>query len=166
VLAAVQLVRLAARSARRWVLGLSISNVTMALLYLAVTVSGANSGYYASSDQMAAVAWLAAHSKPADVVMASAGSGNLIVSAAPCHVVVGQNFQTFHWAQAQADVWRFFNAATPPPERAALLRRQRVSFVLSGPYERAIGAFDPATDSAYHLAFASGAVRVFSVGAN
>ncbi len=163
VLAAIHLARLPLRSARRWVLGLSMSNVTMALLYLAVAVSGTNSGYYASRDQMAAVDWLAAHSGPGDVVMASAGSGNLIVSAARCHVVVGQNFQTFHWAQAQADVWRFFNATTPRAERAAVLRRQRVSYVLAGPYERAIGAFDPATDPAYRLAFASGAVRVFSV---
>jgi len=162
VLGAVTLRRLRARAVVRAVAALSLSNVMLALLYLAVTVHGANPAYYAPADEDRAVRWLAAHTGPRDVVMASAGSGNLIVAAAPCHVVAGQNFQTFDWAAAQRDVLDFYAPTTGRARRAAIVRRDHVTLVVAGPYERAVGRYAPGLES-YRLVHRDGAVRVFAV---
>ncbi len=158
-----------ARRARRYVLLLSLSNVMLALLYLAVALGGggSNRAYYAPAGEAAAVRWLARHAGPNDVVMASAGSGNLIVAAASCRVVVGQNFETINLGQAQRDVARFYDPATGGRERAAIVRRQRVTLALAGPYERALGGFVPYGRGyrGYRQVFSdsAGTIRVFAV---
>jgi hypothetical protein len=162
VLGALTVRRLHPRAVVRVVAVLGCSNVMLALLYLAVTVHGANPAYYASLSEARAARWLAAHSGPNDVVMASAGSGNLIVSVAACHVVVGQNFETFDWAAAQRDVLRFYDATTTVAARAAIVRRQRVTLVMDGPYEDALGRYAPGRRG-YRLVHQDGPVRVFAV---
>lgn len=139
--------------------------MALALLYLSVTLTGSNPGYYAPSAEAAAVDWLARHAGPNDVLMASAGSGNLVVSAARCRVVVGQNFETFAWARAQDDVQRYFAPSTPPGQRAAILRRHGVTLVLAGPYERTLGRFTPAGHG-YRLVYRGGPVLIFAVEGN
>jgi len=162
VLGALTVRRLHPRAVVRVVAVLGCSNVMLALLYLAVTVHGANPAYYAPMIEARAARWLAAHSGPNDVVMASAGSGNLIVSVAACHVVVGQNFETFDWAAAQRDVLRFYDATTTVAARAAIVRRQRVTLVMDGPYEDALGRYAPGRRG-YRLVHQDGPVRVFAV---
>jgi len=162
LLGAPTLWRLRRRARVRAVAALSCSTIVLALLYLAIAAHGANPAYYAPEGQMGVARWLGTHAGANDVVMASAGSGNLIVAAAPCHVVVGQNFETFHWAMAQRDALRYYNGATATGERAAILRRQRVTFVVAGPYERALGSFTPGPQG-YRLAYRAGPVRVFAV---
>jgi hypothetical protein len=165
ILAAAVLGRMRRQTARRLAVALALSNVVLALLYLMVVVAGRNPDYYERADEAAAVAWLAAHAGPDDVVMASAGSGNLIVSAARCRVVVGQNFETFNWGQAQRDVLRYYARSTPAAERTAILHRNQVTLVLDGPYEHALGPFTPPAGHGYRLVHTSGPVRVFAVEA-
>jgi hypothetical protein len=165
ILAAGVLGRLGRQAARRWAVALALSNVVLALLYLMVAVAGSNPAYYERADEAAAVAWMAAHAGPDDVVMASAGSGNLIVSAARCRVVVGQNFETFNWGQAQRDVQRYYARSTSAAERMTILHRDRVTLVLDGPYEHALGPFTPPAGHGYRLVHTSGLVRVFAVEA-
>jgi len=162
LLAAVTLGGMRQVAARRVVGALALSNVTLALLYLAVTWRAANPAYYAPADETAAVQWVAAHAGSADVVMASAGSGNLVVSAARCRVVVGQNFETFDWARAQRDVRDFYGAMTDRLARAAIVRRQHVTLVMAGPYERALGRFNPG-EPGYRLVYAGGTIHVYAV---
>ncbi len=162
LLAAVTLGRMQQATARRLVAALALSNVTLALLYLAVTWRAANPAYYAPADEVAAVRWVAAHAGPSEVVMASAGSGNLVVSAARCRVVVGQNFETFDWARAQRDVRDFYDTMTDPLARAVIVRRQHVTLVMVGPYEHALGRFNPG-EPGYRLVYAGGTVRVYAV---
>ncbi len=162
LLAAVTLGGMRPVAVRRLVAALALSNVTLALLYLAMTWRAANPAYYAPTDETAAVQWLAAHAGPTDVVMASAGSGNLVVSMARCRVVVGQNFETFDWARAQRDARDFYDPMTAPVSRAAIVRRQHVTLVMAGPYERALGGFNPGGPG-YRLVYAGGTVRVYAV---
>ncbi len=162
VLGALTMRRLRPRTVMRVVAVLGGSNVLLAVLYLAVTLHGANPAYYAPASEARAARWLAAHSGPDDVVMASAGSGNLIVSVAACHVVVGQNFETFDWAAAQRDVLRFYNAGTSEAARAAIVRRRRVTLMMDGPYEDALGRYTPGRRG-YRLVYKDGSVRVFAV---
>ena len=165
ILAAGVLGRMGRQAARRWAVALALSNVVLALLYLMVAVAGSNPAYYEPAGEAAAVAWLAVHAGPDDVVMASAGSGNLIVSAARCRVVVGQNFETFNWGQAQRDVLRYYARSTPAAERMTILHRNRVTLVLAGSYEHALGPFTPPAGHGYRLVHTSGPVRVFAVEA-
>ncbi len=162
LLAAVTLGGMRQAGARRAVGALALSNVMLALFYLAVTWRAANPAYYAPMDETAAVQWLAAHAGPTDVVMASAGSGNLVVSMARCRVVVGQNFETFDWARAQRDAHDFYDTMTAPLSRAAIVRRQHVTLVMAGPYERALGGFNPGGPG-YRLVYAGRTVRVYAV---
>ena len=80
-------------------------------------------------------------------------------------MVVGQNFETFNWVQAQRDVWRYYARSTPAAERTTILRRERVTLVLAGPYEHAPGGFTPPVGHGYRVMHASGPVRVFAVEA-
>jgi hypothetical protein len=98
--------------------------------------------------------------------MASAGSGNLIVSAASCRVVVGQNFETFNWAMAQRDVLDYYSPGVTSERRAAILRRHRVTLVLDGPYERALGGFSPVSGRTYRLVYRADGVSIFAVEAS
>ncbi len=150
------------RARRYWTALLCCSNVSLALLYTLVTVTHGNAAYYETAWQRGAVAWLAAHAGPGDVVMASAGSGNLIVAQARCRVVVGQNFETFDWARVQADVLRYYASATTGTTRGAILRRYGVSYVVDGPFERGLGGYVPSGRD-YRPVYVDGPLRIFAV---
>jgi hypothetical protein len=77
--------------------------------------------------------------------------------------VAGQNFETFHWARAQVDVLRYYAAATPASARLAILRREGVTIVLDGPYERGLGTYSPRPGPVYRLLFARDGVSIYAV---
>lgn len=165
LLAVVGLERLGARWATRIILLLALSPLALPLLYTASASGGKNAAYDVPADEVGMANWLALHAGPRDVVMSSAGSGSLIVAAARCRVVVGQNFETFDWTRVQEDVARFYDAATSAPDRAAVIRGRNVAFVVYGPYESALEAhpFVVAPGDGLRLVHTEGSVRVYAV---
>lgn len=121
---------------------LAFSSSLLVALYTAVTAAGINPNYYAPQEVMQGIQWLGQHAGSDDVVLASAGFGNLVPEACACRVVIGQNFQSFDWAARQREIYRFYAAPTRNAARAAfraIVRRERVTLYVVSPYERAIG---------------------------
>jgi hypothetical protein len=89
-----------------------------------------------------AVGWLGSHAGGEDVVLASAGFGNLVPAQCACRVVIGQNFQSLDFHRRQAEVYAFYAA---PNTRVALralsqiVRREGVSLVVFSPLESGVG---------------------------
>jgi hypothetical protein len=121
---------------------LAFSAPLLLALYTAITAGGINQDYYVQSGVVQAVRWLGDHAGSDDVVLASAGFGNLVPAECACRVVIGQNFQSFDFHARQAEVYAFY--AAPNPRAAAhalnrIVRREGVTFVVDSPLERSLG---------------------------
>jgi hypothetical protein len=121
---------------------LVFSSPLLLALYTAVTAGGINHEYYTPSSVSAAVQWLGDHATAQDVVLSSAGFGNLVPEDCTCRVVVGQNFQSFDWTRRQAEIHAFYAAPTTMAAQAVLVgieQREGVSYIVYSPLERGIG---------------------------
>jgi hypothetical protein len=121
---------------------LAFSSSLLLALYTAITAGAINSAYYAPSDVTHAVQWVSSQAGPADVVLSSAGFGNLLPASCTCHVVIGQNFETFDWTARAAEVRAFYAAPTRAAASAVLrtlVAREHVTYYVVSPYERALG---------------------------
>jgi hypothetical protein len=88
--------------------------------------------------------WLASSSGPDDVTLGSFWTGNVLGGMVPGRVVVGHETATMRAQEKAALVERFYRDDLSQPEVAALLSDNRVSYVVFGPRERAIGTTEPA----------------------
>lgn len=143
---------------------LAFSAPLLLALYTAITAGGVNGAYYVPSGVMQAVRWVGDHARGDDVVLASAGFGNLVPAQCSCRVVLGQNFQSFDLQTRQAEVHAFYAA---PSERTAarllarLVRREGVTFVIFSPLERGIGPFAPRRLPGFSRRYAGQEVSIF-----
>jgi hypothetical protein len=121
--------------------------------------------YYLTQDDMAALRWLEHDSLPTDVVLSSLTLGEYVPS------VSGNTAYLAHWAQtldffAKRDfVARFFDATMPDQQRASMLADSGVKYVIYGPAERALGAFNPAGCTLLERTFETSSVSVYRVRA-
>lgn len=106
-------------------------------------------------------AWLTEHA-PDQPVLSAWQTGNLLAAQGTVKVFLGHPIETLDYAGKSANVQRFFQAMTAG-ERLALLRRYGIGYVVYGPWERALGAFDPANASELRRAFAAGDYALYEV---
>jgi len=134
---------------RRVALPMAVALMAMSNLYLTagftVAAAGRSPALFWPADLLAGVDWLGENTGAEDTVLAAFDTGNLIPARIGHRVVMGHWIETADFEGKRAEVARFFEAATPDGERQALLERYGVAYVFYGPYERALGAFDPAT---------------------
>ncbi len=124
---------------------LVFSTPLLLALYTAVAASGLDDSYYTPAGVAHAVSWLGDHATESDVVLAGMNFGNLVPGSCSCHVVVGQNFETFNLAFRQAEVWRFYRARSQGAALkalSALVTREHVTLVVYSPLERAPGSVE------------------------
>jgi hypothetical protein len=118
--------------------------------------------YFLRSDEVAALDWLREHGQGDDVVLASLDIGQYVPA------LTGQHAFLAHWAQTvdffvkRDRVAAFFDPATPETDRRAALTEYSVDYVVVGPQEQTLGAFDPAS-AGYPVVFTQGAVAVYQV---
>jgi hypothetical protein len=115
------------------------------------------------AEVLAGIDWLGAHTEPEDTVLSSYQVGNLIPARIGHRVVLGHRMETVRCEEKEAAVARFFAADTPDQERVALLERYGVSHLFYGPYEQALGSFDPEASDYLVKVFARNGVRVYAV---
>jgi uncharacterized membrane protein len=96
-----------------------------------------------SQAEMDALDWLRTHSTPDDVVLCAYKTGNYVPARAGNRVLLGLDVETIHSDRKRAEVDRFFTDAEPDAWRRQLLDRYRITYVLVGPNERALGTYDP-----------------------
>jgi len=126
-------------------------------------VLGRPEALFRQPDEQAAMAWLATHCTSDDVVLTAMESGNLVPVYADCRVVLGHPIETIQFASKEAAVASFYDAATSEQSRWQILQRYGVTLVYQGPWERALGEFDPSQMRGLRPLYTTGLYRVLQV---
>ncbi len=131
-------------TARRIIVLLTVpSTLMVSLIGVRIALTERGFPYYVSQDELRAMDTLSPALSFGDVVLGAYQTGNVLPAHALCRVVVGQQFATLKPVEKLADVTRFFDQGTPDAERIEILERYGVTVVYYGPWERALGTFDP-----------------------
>jgi hypothetical protein len=118
---------------------------------------------YRPGGEVAALAWLAAHSQPEETVLASFQVGNVIPAQTDLRVFAGHGPETLNSAEKQADVHRFFHSGTDGVWRMTLLQEYGIDYVIFGPVERRLGNWDPYSANYLELRQREGEYAIFAV---
>ncbi|HSD82868.1 MAG TPA: hypothetical protein VLG46_03370 [Anaerolineae bacterium] len=86
---------------------------------------------YQTTDELAALNWLGAHTTDRDVVLSDWRFGNLLPIYADARVFVGHPIETIGYKEKRADTDRFFNPLVPEANRQALIDRWNITFVVA-----------------------------------
>jgi hypothetical protein len=139
-------------SARRWLvagvmlLTMSLTNVLL-VAGSCLTLRGLPAPIYRDAAEVAALDWLDGRAEPDDVFLTSYPTGNYLPARVWARVFVGHGPETVHFREKGALAARFFDAATDDVWRRDLLEAHGIDYVLWGPRERELGAFDPRATS-------------------
>ena len=93
--------------------------------------------------EVEALAWLNAHARPGEAVLASFEVGNVIPAQTDQRVFAGHGPETLHSDEKLALIDTFFQSETPDAWRQALLRDHGLDYLFYGPEEQALGAWNP-----------------------
>jgi hypothetical protein len=118
---------------------------------------------YRPGDQVAAIAWLAAHAQPDETVLASFQVSNAIPAQTDLRVFAGHGPETLDSAEKQANVRRFFQVDTDDTWRRGLLQEFGIDYVVFGPTEQELGGWDPSTAGYLVLRHRVGEYAILSV---
>jgi len=113
--------------------------------------------------ELEAMDWLAAHTRPSDVVFSSYEAGNYIPARAGNRVFLGHGPETIRAEEKENIVRRFFQAQTGDAYREEILRQYNIAYLFYGSAERALGDFQPATRSYLEEAFTNGRYTIYQV---
>ena len=119
--------------------------------------------YYLSQGEESALRWLGQQTTRADVVLSGLDVGQYVPVYSDARTFLGHWAQTVAYYDKQADVSRFFSAATPEVERSTLLRHFAVTYVVYGTEERALGQFDPDGSALFVPVFRAEDVTIYGV---
>jgi hypothetical protein len=113
--------------------------------------------------ELEAMDWLAAHTRPSDVVFSSYEAGNYIPARAGNRVFLGHGSETVRAEEKENIVRRFFQAQTGDAYREEILRQYNIACLFYGPAERAMGDFQPATRPYLEEVFINGRYTIYEV---
>ncbi|MCS6939257.1 MAG: hypothetical protein NZM94_08300, partial [Roseiflexus sp.] len=119
--------------------------------------------YYLSRAELKAMIWLATQAPPDSVVLSSLTLGQYVPA------LTGQRAFLAHWAQTvdyygkEQKVLEFFDTATSEARRRAILEEYGVNYVIVGPAERALSAYEPVPSTWQVPMHTSGGVTVYQV---
>jgi hypothetical protein len=133
------------------------------LAWRAVDLNRHDYPYYLHRDDVAAMHWLDEHTAPDDVVLSSFTIGHYIPGLAGNRAFLANAVMTMDFNHKREMTDAFFDAATPDDERLAMTQKYGIRYVFSGPAERRLGDYDPATAPWLALAFSTPQVDVYSV---
>ncbi len=149
----IPLALLAAMGFRQWFgkkRGVAAAYVAFASLSNLLLVAGSlepisqrTTPIYRGAGEVAALAWLSAHTEPNETALASFEVGNIIPAWTDLRVFAGHGPETLDSLQKQAALQRFFDAQTEDRWRQSLLHDSGLDYVFYGPQERALGHWRP-----------------------
>ncbi|MDW8327787.1 MAG: hypothetical protein RMK99_14580, partial [Anaerolineales bacterium] len=121
----------------RWRRVLVPLTLAVSLPSTAVLLAGAWGGaqqlrppIFLPADQLAVFDWLRANAPPDSVGLGAFETGNALPAYTPLIAYIGHGPETVRAAEKQAQVARFYQAATPEAERLQLLAEGRIAYVL------------------------------------
>jgi hypothetical protein len=121
--------------------------------------------YYLTSDELAALDWLEANAAGNDVVLSALDFGQYVPAETGAHAYLAHWAQTVDFYGKQAAVNQFYADANTPAANALrldTLNAQDVDWVIAGPSERKLGAFDPAMLPALQEVFSTPTVAIYA----
>ncbi|RMF32921.1 MAG: hypothetical protein D6759_07635 [Chloroflexi bacterium] len=118
---------------------------------------------FQSADERAMLAWLADHGGGQDVVLSAWRTGNRLPAWTSVRVYVGHPIETLAFDEKEEAVRRFFDPTTPDRWRQEFLRRWQITYVVHGPFERALGGWSPEDAPYLKPAFKQGEYTVYRV---
>lgn len=119
--------------------------------------------YYLHRDEVAALQWLAQQTGDT-VVLSSETLGQYVPALTGKRAVLAHWAQTVDYYTKRAEVARFFDPASPPNERDALLQRYRVAYILAGEAELQLGMEAVLDATRLEPVFKANAAAVYRVG--
>lgn len=151
----------------RWLPALLVAAVIPTSVYLigwrALDLGRHTAPYSLGRDEEAALRWLGRATTRDDVVLSGLTLGQFVPAYADARTVLGHWAQTARFYDKRQAVASFFGAGTSDAERAALLERYGVTYVLRGAEERALGPFDLAASPLFEPAFRAGSTAIYRV---
>lgn len=125
--------------------------------------------YYLTTDEVAALNWLEENVAPDDVVLSALDFGQYVPAETGAHAFLAHWAQTVDFHAKEQAVRDFYaqpegeaEGAAANAARRALIDEYGVDWVVSGPSEQALGAFDPTTLRALREAWSSPTLRIFA----
>lgn len=109
--------------------------------------------YYLHRDEAAALAWLAQHAGPDDVVLAPLEVGQFVPNYGESRAFLAHWAMTTQFFRRRDAVEQFFRPETPDSARRDLLARDGVTLVLRPEIASGEAAFDPASSPAFDPVF-------------
>jgi hypothetical protein len=155
---------------RRWrrlavplVFALSLPTTVLIVIGGVSTARAANAPVFVNAARLRAFEWLNVNGKPDEVMLSAYSVGNEVPVYTPLTAYIGHGPETVELAQKQPRVAAFFRAATTDSDRQRLLAEGRITFVLHGPAERALGEFDPNTAAYLQPVYTADGYAIFRV---
>lgn len=146
-----------------FLVALTLPSTLYLLLSFSLAAATQDPRLFLSRDEVEAINWLQQNSNGEDVILSSYPTGNRLPALTGRRVVWGHWNLTLSYENKRREVERFFDSRTPDSERSKFLREYRVSFLYFGPYERALGDFDPTQANYLACVFSQQDVRVYRV---
>jgi hypothetical protein len=97
------------------------------------------------------------------VALGAYESGNVLPAYTSLVVYIGHGPETVYASEKRPRVTQFYQASTSAQARQQLLAEGHVAWVIWGPYEQALGDFNPATAGYLRQAFSNGVYSVYEV---
>ncbi len=151
---------------RKLLLTLSVGVMTLTNLFLIVgamvLLPGLGEPIFHPVAEQQAADWLAQRAR-GEVVLSSHQTGNYLPTRGAMRVFVGHGVETMHSDEKHELLDRFFDPATDDEWRRDLITTYGVRWVWWGPWERALGAFDPHTAPYLQSVYETEAYTIFEV---
>jgi hypothetical protein len=118
---------------------------------------------FQSRDKIAAVAWLAQHAQPGEIVLSSLEEGNYLPAHSDVWVYIGHEAITGDYARKAAEADAFFAARTDADAALDLVQREGIAYVYYGPRERAASPYHIRRYLFLEPAYANDTVEIYRV---
>jgi hypothetical protein len=119
--------------------------------------------YYLYQDDVATLEWLRDNTSPDSVVLCSLTVGQYVPALSGNTAFLAHWAQTVDFYDKRERAARFFDAEVDDAERLETIQTFGVDYVFYGPAEQALGEYNPATSSLFHLVFSNPKVKVYQV---
>jgi hypothetical protein len=115
--------------------------------------------------EVRALAWLDQQVTYQDVVLSSYNTGNYLPAQVGARVFLGHGPETAFSDQKREWVAAFYASSTSDDWRRAFLHDWPITYVIDGPLEQTVGAFDPSSVDYLALVYDRDGYRIYRVKA-
>jgi hypothetical protein len=118
---------------------------------------------YLTRGELSAMDWMSSNVSLDAVVLASYKTGNYVPRLAGQRVFLGEDMLTHAFEIRAREVGQFYSTHWDDSQRESLLRRFQVGYVVYGPPERDLGAYDPSASSFLTRVYGADGVDIYAV---